>query len=823
MQQSMCTNGDKVVAAKSRGCSDCLFGACRKIGPRGNSKAEFVIVGEGPGTKELGAGVPFVGPGGEVLESNLPKGLEYYVTTAIACRPAKKDAKILSSAVNRCSERLFEEIKSSPRKVILALGNGALWALTGDHTLKITQERGRLFKSPLAEVGILATVHPAFLLRGGGSYKKFQADVQYAVDLALGKPVKEHIIPEVKIYRTEEEVRAFVEMAKKQPIVAGDIETTGFSGRDDEMLSIGFSWDPKTVHIVLGNEKHDITLRYWDAKKKKMLQEQLNNIDLLKINCINILLIKDFLESPATRFVWHNGKYDVGFLRAKGIKTRVDEDTMLLNYALDETRGIHGLEQVSSDLLGSPDWKGMIDQHLPRKRASYAHIPQDVLLQYQGYDISNTLQIFLILRDRCARDAATEKFYTKTLIPASELLINIEARGFLFDWEKWEENKVRLTGEVAALRQQMCDLAGYDINPASSVQMVKYLFDELRLPTKTRSTAKKIVTKLPKVPAVKVLVEFRVKQKQLSTYIIGMFRNIETDGCAHSTFLLHGTRTSRLASRNPNMQNIPRDKKMRAMFKARPGYILVSADYSQAELRTLATLSGDATMCAIFNDPKRSIHKEVAVVKYGVDYTETQYVHAKMYNFGIVYGRTCFSIAEEFNISPQEAQKEIDDWFKQFPDAHTLIKNCRAAPMKQQNLVTVFGNKCRPGLVTPENLKEVQNEFSNFPHQATASNCTVHAAIRCLPEFEPLDIHILNLVHDNIVAEVPDNEESIAKAKEIMSRNMQQVPIDWGLDKVPFLVDFKMSYSWDNAIEVDEKVIDYVDEDEEEEVEEVTD
>ena len=786
---------EKEVIQVKRGCDNCLFGACKKIGPRGNPEATFVVVGESPGSQELKRGIPFVGPSGEVLDANIPPDMDIFITNALSCKPRKKDPKVLSEAVSRCSGRLLEEIREHPRKVILALGNGALWALTGNHNLKITQERGKLFKSDLAEIGIVATIHPAYLLRGGGSYRKVQADIQYAVDLANGKNTKHHIVPEIIIHKTEKEVTDFVKMAKEHKLQASDIETSGFSGREDKLLSIGFSWDPKEVHIIEGNEEGDIEVPYWHSKKKIMVPELINSRSFLSKSSTSIQLIKSLLESPDIEYIWHNGKFDCGFLRPKGIHVVPHQDTMLLNYVLDETRGIHDLETVASDVLGAPDWKDVIAKYLPRKGASYAYIPQDELSKYQGFDISNTLQIFSILRERVARDPALEKYYTKTLVPANEFLIDVQNTGFLIDWDVWEENRVRLEVEVQELRDTMSKLAGYTINPGSPKQMVTFLYDELKLPTKIRSTNKDVVKKLPNHPAVKCLREYRTKNKQYTTYVIGMIKNVESDNRAHPNFLIHGTRTSRLACRNPNLQNVP--PKMRPMFKAKEGYILLDVDYSQAELRTLATLSGDPALIAIFCDTNRSIHKEVAIEKFGPDYTPAQYVRAKGYNFGIVYGRTCFSIAEEFDITTKQAQQEIDDWFKQFPIAHKLIKNCRNAPAKMQTLVTKFGNKCRPGLVTDFNLREVQNEFANFPHQATASNCTLHAAMKSDSELKALNAQIINLVHDSIIIELPDNKETINKTIEIMKRNMMQVPIDWGLDKVPFLVDYKLCYQWE--------------------------
>lgn len=763
IEEQKCSTKDHL----GRGCDDCLFGPGKRCGSRGPEDGQFVIVGESPGASELFKGVPFVGPSGQVLEGLLPKDVDPYVTNALACLPRKKDPEVLAEAVRRCRPRLVEDLKKHKRKVILALGNGALWALTGDFSLKITQNRGKIFETEFGTV--VAAVHPAFLLRGGGSYKKFKEDIELAVSILKGTYVPPYTPSTHEVVDTDEKVIWLKDRLIQQEYVASDLETSGFDPLTDYVLSTGFCFEDDKTYIVPGE-------RLWQ--------------------------FKDVYENTNIKWIWHNGKFDIRFLRHNHILARVNEDTMLLNYALDETRGIHDLDQVAMDVIKAPTHKKMIDQYVKPKTGetwediSYANIPRPILYEYQGLDLAKTFQVFKVLREKVANDHNLEKLYSKTLIPGSEFLHHLEAVGFAFDEDKWNENKTALEEEIKVLRQEIVDIAGYDINPNSPVQMCALAYDKLKIPCKQRSTAKEIVAKWPKSPLKTALQKYRKATKAYSTYVIGLRENVSIDMRAHSTYLLHGTRTGRLASRKPNLQNIPREKRMKGQFRAAPGYVLIDGDASQAELRSLAIQSGDPELCAIFNDTERSLHKEVATALFGPDYNDDQYVRAKAVNFGIAYGREAFSLAEEFDISVREAQAMIDGWFARFPVAKAYIEKCRMAPVHKQTIINAFGRKCRPGIVSRENMKDVQNQFANFPHQSTASDITLHVGMRIQPKLVTIGARIVNIVHDNLVVECPDEIEKVQQVQQWIEEAFYEIPREWGLTKVPFKSECKICYNW---------------------------
>lgn len=793
------------------------------VPPSGPVDSPFVIIGEAPGIQELKQGAPFVGPSGMVLRAALdqfPKD-EYpepYILNVVphGISSADKDAALLSKLCTQYAPAALELIDAHPRKVILALGNVALWAMTNDHSHKITQKRGILFPSKHAEMGVLAATHPAFLLRGGGSFRQFKSDVAYAINLARGGAPHEFTPPTWEVLTTEAEIKDLVGLVHSHTgIVTGDIETSGFSHLDDHILCAGFTLTGKHVYVIPGR-KTDIDPAH---------------------NMIGALGKYGFWNAPNVRWNWHNGKFDIKFFHTIGqIGARVDEDTMLLSYSLDETRGIHDLEQVASDWLGSPRWKDILDAH-KKKNQSYDVIPKDVLIKYMAYDVRNTHCLHPVLYDILLKDKKSTTLYTKTLIPASAYLAEIEECGMLIDMQRVQENYERLDTEANKYKAELSAIAEA-IRPGfytdkmcnSPKQLDHLLFMDLKLQSKdkSRGTSVDVLEKLPQVPAVVALQKYRKIHKGLSTYVKPVEEaRSKVDGRIHSSYLLHGTATGRLASRDPNLQNIPRDPAIRGQFIPRPGYCYIEVDLNQAELRSLAILSGDEALCRVYDPSVNSpgLHEEVRHDIYGnadswtpeqlrkyIDkwyireddikaatkrVLEEQKMRAKNVNFGIVYGITPFGLSEQIEDTPQEAARMLAAWAKKFPKAWLFIEMCRKAPIQGKNLVTVFGHKKRFGIVSPENYINIQNEAANFPHQSTASTVTIHGGMRVQRELrDKWDTMIVNTVHDSIILETPMVKDMILGASNLAKRELEQVPIDWGLTRIPFKADAKAGLRW---------------------------
>jgi uracil-DNA glycosylase family 4 len=785
-----------------------VFG--KLIGGKGNPESPLVIVGESPGKNELRLELPFVGPSGAVLDHALKphSDITPLYINAVQCFPGSiknKSQDRMTEATHCCQQRLHQIISLYPRKVILALGNPAIQSLTNNFGLKITQIRGKLFSVPnLAEVGIVAAVHPAFLLRGSGSLRQFVGDVDYACKLSKGGTIKRYVLPEVHIASNPLNVKWLADQIHTQSYVAADIETGGYQGFDflrDHILCCGFCWDPNHVYVV---PEHLIKFLGWI-----------------------------FTPHDSTRFIWHNGKFDQKFLWAANINhARVDEDTMLLSYALDETRGIHDLEQIASDLLGMPDWKFMVKEYTKSKKSTYADIPSPILHDYMARDVSGTLQVFNILRRQVQSDPLSELEYTKTLMPMSKYMARIEYRGMLPDLTQVNINKEAKQTIADALElqfNQIAEQAGFGpLNIRSPIQVSHLLYDVLKLRDPRRpnkrpeSTDEDTLLTLPQDPIVKILLKYREVQKGLSTYVNSIPEHIGADSRIHTSYLIHGTTTGRPASRNPNVLNIPREPDLRNQFRASPGLIFMEIDVNQAELRVLAELSRDPELIYIYTTPGApSIHKVTQTEMFGPpetyqsidwdrfmekfsthnDKTRTldeQNMRAKCVNFGIVYGRTAPSIAEEFRMPVDEAQEWINKWFRKYSVAREYILRCRQAPVQGKNLITPFGRKRRFQVVNKERLNDIQNQAANFPEQSIACDIVTHTGMRIQDEaYHTYGAHIVNTVYDSIIFELPNHD--LNKVFELGTKTLtllKKTAIDWGLTKIPFVGDIKLGDRW---------------------------
>jgi len=789
------------------GCLGCPFGG-PKVGSKGDPKSPIVFVAESPGVEEVKQRTPLVGQSGKIFHSFVPEGGidTPYILNAMECRPlgSLKSEPRMNEAAMCCRDHLLQKITAHPRRLIIAMGNPAVRSLTGDFSKKITQIRGRLIPSYLAELGIFPMVHIAALMRGTGSWRQWKQDIQYAMELGNGADPRPYVPAEVQVIPDDVD-QVYVDYLFEQILWNSneptcDIETTGFSHVRDRILSIG---------ITPGN---DTAISYCFYP-------------------IHLPLIKAYLESESIKWCWHNGKFDVKFLRAAGARARVDDDTMLMSYTLDEQGGVHDLETVSADVLNAPDYKFMIQPYLPNKQASYELVPKDVLAEYQAFDTANTARIRTIYRERIKQDPILNKLYTNTLIPASEMLTQVEMNGICTDPERLEDNEIYFADMKGSINDQINEMIGYEINPGSPKQIKELLFRRMKLPNRKKgSTDEKVIKWLQEKtehPIFALILKHRKAVKMYGTYVRGISRHVipETNRL-HATFLIHGTRTGRLAARDPNLQNPPRDPQIRGTFVAAPGYELVEVDLSQAELRSLAALSGDPALCEVFLSGG-SPHKDLAIYlssngTFPADWEQRyaaynkdpanpihlpakeEYTKCKNVNFGIMYGISPFGLMGEINDTKEVATQMLDGWYERYPIAAEFIQKCRMTPQRNQIITTCFGRKKRLGLVSRGNLNFLQNEAANFPHQSIASDITLVTAIRCEPVLRSWGVRIVNLIHDSILMEVPITyqDETRGRAIRLVGREMRQVPIDYGIERVPFLTDAEFGHRWGSLLGV---------------------
>lgn len=582
--------------------------------------------------------------------------------------------------------------------------------------------------------------------------------------------------PQFRVFDTPTEAcRALREMRTKYDTVVVDIECgiekdTEFDHPDQyQMLCIGFAYAPGRA-IVIGEE----------ACKNPGVQRELGEV------------------LRACKLIAHNGKFDLAGLGRYG-KGRLFFDTMLASYCVDERPGTHALGYLATEILGSPDWKGVIRKYI-KKGESYALVPRDVLYKYNAYDIANTWGLYEYYVDRLEREGL--RGLHDMLCMFSDSLQPLEVEGIKIDipyldvltdtyLDGMEEIKTAIRDIVGDFRSVKGDL----INPNSPKQVKEY-FASKGVRTDRESTdeeaLKKLLDRNIQTDFCEKLLMWRREAKLYGTYIKGARKRLR-NGRLHPTFLLHGTVTGRLACRNPNLQNVPRESSIRRMFIPEEGNVFVQGDYAQAELRVMATLAQDEYLKGIFNEG-RDIHSEVALRFFGPNFTKDQRVRAKAVVFGLSYGREAYSLAEEFKIPVAEARRYLETFFDAIPSIVDWRRSIEEQVMgSQDDLVSPFGRRRRFWLITDDNKKDVLKEAYAFLPQGTASDICLYALCSLRDRLDPAD-RIRLPVHDSILTEC--REERAPEVAIIMKEVMEETAVRVFGDYVKFDVDVEIGKSW---------------------------
>ncbi len=484
-----------------------------------------------------------------------------------------------------------------------------------------------------------------------------------------------------------------------------------------------------------------------------------------------------WFADPAKRKLGQNVKYDQHVLANHGLALDgVAHDTMLQSYVLEAHRP-HDMDSLA--------WR-----HLDVKTISYAEVAGkgakqigfdqvdiDDATAYSAEDADITLQLHHYLHPRVAADAKLDHVYAAIEMPVREVLFEMEREGVMLDAALLAAQSRELGEKVMALEQQAYALAGQPFNLASPKQLGEILFDKMKLPavrktaTGQPSTDEDVLTELAAdYPLPKLLLEHRALSKLKSTYTdkLPQMVNART-GRVHTTFSQATAVTGRLASSDPNLQNIPvrtpEGRRIREAFIAPPGHVIVSADYSQIELRIMAHLSGDPALVKAFHEGA-DIHKATAAEIFGVplaEVTTDQRRYIKAVNFGLIYGMGAFGLAQQLGIERGAAQQFIDRYFQRYPGVAAYMQATREFAREHGYVETVFGRRLwLPDIKAAGGPRRAGAERAaiNAPMQGTAADLVKLAmiAVRDWLRHERLATKLLLQVHDELVLEVPDDE-----------------------------------------------------------------
>ncbi|MFK8253560.1 DNA polymerase I [Ancylobacter terrae] len=604
---------------------------------------------------------------------------------------------------------------------------------------------------------------------------------------------------------TLERLRAWVARATDVGIVAIDTETNSLDAMQADLVGASLAVAP--------NEACYIPLQHVGAGDGLFSEGLLPGQIPLEAA---IATLKPLLEDPAVLKIGQNLKYDWLVLSRHGIDVGPYDDTMLISYVLDAGASPHGMDPLSVRWLGHTPIKYEEVAGKGKTAVTFDRVAIDRATAYAAEDADVTLRLWRALQPRLVAEGKATVYETLER-PMVTTLGRMERHGISIDRQMLS----RLSGEfaqgMARLEAEIGEMAGESFNPGSPKQLGDILFGKMQIPggrktpTGAWSTGADVLEELAEqghaLP--RRILDWRQLQKLKSTYADALptFVNPQTHR-VHTSYALAATTTGRLSSSDPNLQNIPvrteEGRKIRKAFVASPGHKLVSADYSQIELRLLAEIADTPSLRQAFQDGL-DIHAMTASEMFGVPIVGMPAEvrrRAKAINFGIIYGISAFGLANQLSIPREEAGAYIKRYFERFPGIRAYMDETRAFAREHGYVETLFGRRCHYPDINAKNPSiRAFNERAaiNARLQGTAADIIRRAMVRMEPALATatLSARMLLQVHDELVFEVPDDE--IEATLPLVAGVMEHAALPAVNLSVPLKVDARAAANWDEA------------------------
>ena len=586
-----------------------------------------------------------------------------------------------------------------------------------------------------------------------------------------------------RLVDTEEGAESLLEELSRAERIAFDTETTGVDAHTCKLVGFSFATAPGKAWYV-----------------------EAGLIDIFR----------PLFADPGKVFVGHNVKFDCTVLLRYGIGFGAPpRDTMLAHYCLDAAAR-HGMDALAEQYLGYrpiPIEKLIGEKERGKEQLSMGALKPSEILDYAAEDADVTLQLDTVLRPLVKEAGALGALETAEE-PLVKTLIEMEREGVRIDTAQLKEFSRQLDRELLQLTQQILDCSGPGFNPDSPKQLGELLFDRLGLDSSVSkktakgqwSTDEKVLSKLVgSHPVVSAILEYRAASKLKSTYADKLPTLIDSDSRVHTTYSQSFAETGRLTSADPNLQNIPvrteRGKLIRKAFVARDdGHVLVSADYSQIELRLMAAFSGDEAMLEAFRNGE-DIHRDTASRVYGVMpafVSDEQRAKCKMVNFGIIYGISAFGLSQRLKISRKEASNLIDTYFRLYPKVKVYMDSAVAKARERGYAETVLGRRRTLRDIASRNATvrmAAERDAINTPIQGSAADLIKVAMVNIDRRLkaEGMRSRMVLQIHDELVFDAP--KEEVERLQAILRKEMTEA-IDFG---VPLEVGIGVAADWLSA------------------------
>ena len=613
----------------------------------------------------------------------------------------------------------------------------------------------------------------------------------------------------------------WIAIARGQGFVAIDTETTSLDAARAELVGVAMATSPgkgcyiPLRHMPAGQAGTDTPQQGLDFSAP----EPPSQIKQIPYDTA-IEALRGLLADEAVLKIGHNLKYDMHILsqpRNGGLAVYPVDDTMCLSYVLDAGRTErHGLDHLALNLLQVQTIKYEDLCGKGAKQISFAEVPPEAASAYASEDADICLRLWMMYRPRLAREGVSS-VYERLERPLIPILAEMEKTGIVVDDNILRRLSNDFATRIVELEAIIHEQAGSSFNIASPKQLGEILFDQMGLEggkkskTGAWSTGADVLEDLAAngVAIAQSVLDYRQLAKLKSTYTDALMKSINPDsGRVHTSYSMVGASTGRLSSSDPNLQNIPirthEGRQIRTAFVARKGYKLISADYSQIELRLVAHVAGEESMIAAFHKGV-DIHAQTAAEVFNVPLetmdAETRR-RAKAINFGIIYGISGFGLARQLSIPQGEARDYIKAYFERFPGIRAYMDEAKQFAKVNHYVETLFGRRIHIPQIEDKNQAVrafAERQAINAPIQGSAADIIKRAMIR-LPaalRAENIDADMLLQVHDELIFEVPEDQTD--KAVAAITRIMEEAAAPVLSLKVPLVAEAGIADSWAEA------------------------
>ena len=627
-------------------------------------------------------------------------------------------------------------------------------------------------------------------------------------------PVVERV--DYELVTNAERLSAWVDEATAQGFVAVDTETTSLEASKATLVGVSLAVAPgRACYIPL---RHRVAMAGQGDLLGDLLAPAQDAPEIVQMDFDQALgLLKPLFENQAVLKIGHNLKYDFHVLaRAENGGARLSpvDDTMCMSYVLDTGRvPRHSMDMLADHWLGHKTIKYEDICGKGKNQIGFDEVLPETALDYAAEDADITLRLWGMLKPRLAREGVAS-VYERLERPLIAVLADMEAAGIAIDDGFLRRLSNDFASRIAELETNIHEMAGTSFNVASPKQLGEILFDQMGLEggkkskTGAYATGAEILEELAAndVPIAQKVLDFRQLSKLKSTYTDALIASLHPQTKrVHTSYSMVGASTGRLSSSDPNLQNIPirtaEGRQIREAFIAKEGYSLISADYSQIELRLVAHVAQETTMLQAFRDGV-DIHSQTAAEVFGVplaDMDSETRRKAKAINFGIIYGISGFGLARQLSIPRGEAQDYIKAYFARFPGIQAYMEDTKIKAREDKFVETLFGRRIHIGEIASSNPNMrnfAERQAINAPIQGSAADIIKRAMIALPAAIAKADLGISMLlqVHDELIFEVPDAHAEAASA--LIRREMETAHHGVLSLDVPLVAEAGIAKNW---------------------------